>query len=434
MWGGGVLENGPKPPASTLCTFWSSPQQLGWSTGCTERSAWSEASLWGQESRYHDWDSSGPQAIHPLGLCRRIPGAGDAHTQVGIPLNGQLCLSCLLSGPAQLFAQIPPHAEVLLPGGGNRAHPTLRGSSCLLLPKALMGLVSGCSHGTFHRCNAIPNLHHPLAASFHPSSPPGHANSPPGIAAHLPPPSTAGGLSPGPKAAPDGAGVRRCERDGFITRSLLLRLLSIRSCHLPLPLMGREEASVTGAERALLRAAACCSRPRPRSRPFLPFSFPPSSLAPSLPFLLSFSLSASGFHVLLLQLPLSSRLRPSAPLTSLPLPFAQSHSSCPHLTSPFFLPSLAMFMAIPLSQLPQTLGSSSLWSPISHPIYWGRPQPLLLRSPTPPLLCCYFNTRSAGRGGLTHEKCQAGPRGCIPWDGDTGCALGAIGAGLGARL
>lgn len=389
MWGGGVLENGPKPPASTLCTFWSSPQQLGWSTGCTERSAWSEASLWGQESRYHDWDSSGPQAIHPLGLCRRIPGAGDAHTQVGIPLNGQLCLSCLLSGPAQLFAQIPPHAEVLLPGGGNRAHPTLRGSSCLLLPKALMGLVSGCSHGTFHRCNAIPNLHHPLAASFHPSSPPGHANSPPGIAAHLPPPSTAGGLSPGPKAAPDGAGVRRCERDGFITRSLLLRLLSIRSCHLPLPLMGREEASVTGAERALLRAAACCSRPRPRSRPFLPFSFPPSSLAPSLPFLLSFSLSASGFHVLLLQLPLSSRslsfcsshLTPT-PLCPVSLPLPTSHFSLLFAIacrvyghSPFSAaPNLGQLQFMVTHLSPHLLGPpAASTSPFSHPT-----SPLLL--------------------------------------------------------
>lgn len=250
-------------------------------------------------------------------------------------------------------------------GGGEGAHPTPGGLHVFSSPKPSW-VLSGCSQGTIHRCDATPNLHHPLAASFHPSSTPGHENSP--RALQPTPPSTAGGLSPGPNAAPDGAGVRRCERDGFITRSLLLRLLSIRSCHLPLPLMGREEASVTGAERALLRAAACCSRPRPRSRPFLPFSFPPSPLAPSLPFLLSLSLSTSGFHVLLLQLPLSSRLHPSAPLTSLPLPLCPV-VPCPHLTSPFFLPSLSMLMAIPLSLLPQTLGSPSLWSPIVHPIY-----------------------------------------------------------------
>lgn len=202
---------------------------------------------------------------------------------------------------------------------------------------------------------SIPLLHRDMKTA------PGTAAPPPTT-----PPSTAGGLSPGPNAAPDGAGVRRCERDGFITRSLLLRLLSIRSCHLPLPLMGREEASVTGAERALLRAAACCSRPRPRSRPFLPFSFPPSSLTPSLPFLPSLSLSTSGFHVLLLQLPLSSHLHPSTPLSLAPLYPAVP---CPHPTSPFSLPALSMLMAISLSLLPRALDSPNSWAPIPHPIH-----------------------------------------------------------------
>lgn len=305
-----------------------------------------------------------PKPSTLLGLCRRMPGAGDAHTQMGIPHKGCLCLSCLLSSSAQPFAQSPSRAEVLLlgDGGWNGAHPTPGGLHGLSSPKPSW-VVSGCSH----RCNATPTLHHPLSASFHPSSASGHENSP----GHCsppppPPPSTAGGLSPGPNAAPDGAGVRRCERDGFITRSLLLRLLSIRSCHLPLPLMGREEASVTGAERALLRAAACCSRPRPRSRPFLPFSFPPSSLTPSLPFLPSLSLSTSGFHVLLLQLPLSFHLHPSAPLSPAPL---YPVVPCPHPTSPFSLPLLSMLMAIPLSLLPRTLDSPNSWAPIPHPIH-----------------------------------------------------------------
>mgnify|MGYP001855755952 FL=1 len=53
-----------------------------------------------------------------LGLCRRMPGAGDAHTQMGIPHKGCLCLSCLLSSSAQPFAQSPSRAEVLLLGDG----------------------------------------------------------------------------------------------------------------------------------------------------------------------------------------------------------------------------------------------------------------------------------------------------------------------------
>lgn len=44
-----------------------------------------------------------------------------------------------------------------------------------------------------------------------------------------------------------GSGGRgeKCERNGFITRSLLPRLVSIPACHLPLPLMGHEESPPT---------------------------------------------------------------------------------------------------------------------------------------------------------------------------------------------
>lgn len=116
-----------------------------------------------------------PKPSTLLGLCRRMPGAGDAHTQMGIPHKGCLCLSCLLSSSAQPFAQSPSRAEVLLlgDGGWNGAHPTPGGLHGLSSPKPSW-VVSGCSH----RCNATPTLHHPLSASFHPSSASGHENSP----------------------------------------------------------------------------------------------------------------------------------------------------------------------------------------------------------------------------------------------------------------
>lgn len=73
-----------------------------------------------------------------------------------------------------------------------------------------------------------------------------------------------------------GQGTQKREQNGFITRSLLVQLLSIGSCHLPSPLMGPEEALGSGAGRAPMYQP----HPAPGMVPQhpLPWLLPPFSL------------------------------------------------------------------------------------------------------------------------------------------------------------